>query len=129
MVNVNPIRDEESYETAMRELDGLLNAKPDEMDEDKLDVLTALIHSYEQQVHRPQIDKPEPIDVILFVMDQRGLSRTDLEPMIGERGRVSDILNRKRPLTINMIRRLSVGLNIPADLLIAEYPTANGKAA
>lgn len=129
MVNVNPIRDEKGYEAAMHELDALLNAKPGEMDEDKLDVLTALIHSYEQQHHRSQIGKPEPIDVILFVMDQRGLSRADLEPMIGERGRVSDILTRKRPLTINMIRRLSVGLDIPADLLIAEYPTAAGKAA
>jgi len=113
----------------MHELDALLSAKPGEMDEDKLDVLTALIHSYEQQHHRPQIGKPEPIDVILFVMDQRGLSRADLEPMIGERGRVSDILTRKRPLTINMIRRLSVGLDIPADLLIAAYPTAAGNAA
>jgi HTH-type transcriptional regulator/antitoxin HigA len=129
MVNVNPIRDEKDYDAAMRDLDSLLSAAPGETDEDKIDVLTALVHSYEQQHHRPQIGKPEPVDVILFVMDQRGLSRSDLEPMIGERGRVSDILNRKRPLTITMIRRLSAGLNIPADLLIAEYPTASGKAA
>lgn len=92
--------------------------------------MTALIHSYEQQHHRPRIGKPEPIDVILFVMDQKGLTRSDLEPMIGERGRISDILNRKRPLTITMIRRLSAGLGIPADLLIAEYPTTTqGRAA
>ena len=129
MVNVSPIRTEEDYDAAMRELDALLRAAPSEPNEDKLDVLTALIHSYEQQYHRPQIGKPEPVDLILFVMEQRGLSRSDLEPMIGERGRVSDILNRKRPLTIAMIRRLSAALNIPADLLIAEYPTESGKAA
>ncbi len=129
MVSVTPIRDEEGYDAAMRELDALLCVPSDERDEDKIDVLTALVHVYEQRHHRPRIGKAEPIDVVLFIMDQRGLSRADLEPMIGERGRVSDILNRKRPLTIAMIRRLSHGLNIPADLLISEYPTVSGKAA
>ncbi len=128
MVMVSPIRNEEDYRAAMDELDALLCGGTDEVDEDKLDVLTALIHSYEQQHHRPQIGRPEPIEVILFVMEQRGLSRSDLQPMIGERGRISDVLNRRRPLTIGMIRRLSAGLNIPADLLIAKYPT-HGKVA
>ena len=121
MVNVKPIRTEKDYDDAMRELDALLSSSV--LDEDKVDVLTVLIHAFEQQHHRPEISAPEPIDVILFVMEQRGLTRADLQPMIGERGRVSDILTRKRPLTIGMIRRLSAGLNIPADLLIAEYPT------
>lgn len=126
MVNVNPIRSEEDYNEAMRELDALLSSSSH--DEDKIDVLTTLVHAYEQQHHRPQIGRSEPIDIILFVMEQRDLTRADLQPMIGERGRISDVLTRKRPLTITMIRRLSAGLGIPADLLIAEYPT-HGKVA
>ncbi len=121
--NIKPIRNEDDYNNAINDLEALLNAPGDAGVEDQIDILTTLIHAYEQQHHRPLIGKANPIDVILFVMDQRGFSRADLEPMIGERGRVSDILTRKRPLTIAMIRRLSSGLGIPADLLIAEYPT------
>jgi HTH-type transcriptional regulator/antitoxin HigA len=119
MVNVEPIRTEQDYENALCELECLIDDPA--KNTDKIDVLTALIHSFEAQHHRPLFKKADPIDVILFVMEQRDLTRADLEPLIGSRGRVSDILTRKRPLTIHMIRRLSAGLNIPADLLITDY--------
>ncbi len=79
-----------------------------------------LVEVYEKQ-HYP-IEAPDPIDFLNYVMETRGLARKDLEPYIGPRGRVSDILNRVRPLTLDMIRRLSAGLGLPAAVLIKDYP-------
>jgi len=93
---------------------------PDKTPEsDKLEVLVMLVEKYEAR-HHP-IPAPDPIDFLSYVMETRGLTRKDLEPYIGSRGRVAEILNRARPLTLSMIRRLSEGLKLPADVLIADY--------
>ena len=85
----------------------------------RLEVLTLLIQEYERE-HYP-IPDPEPIDLLLHVMDARGLTRKDLEPFIGSRARVAEVLNRVRPLSLEMIRRLSTGLGLPAEVLIQPY--------
>jgi HTH-type transcriptional regulator / antitoxin HigA len=89
---------------------------------DRLDILTTLIEAYEA-AHFP-IEAPDPVNAILFMMGQKQLSRRDLEPAIGSRARVAEILNRRRPLTLPMIRALSVVLDIPADVLIQPYETS-----
>jgi HTH-type transcriptional regulator/antitoxin HigA len=86
---------------------------------DRLDVLALLVEHYEK-THFPIAD-PDPIEFIEHVMESRGLSRKDLEPIIGPRGRVADILNRTRPLTLEMIRRLVSQLNLPAEVLVKPY--------
>lgn len=123
MVTIKPIRSEEDYETALQEIDGLMDAGLDTPEGERLDVLVTLVQAYEAE-HYP-IGLPDPIALILFVMEQRGLERADLEPMIGGRGRVSEVLNRQRPLTLSMIRRLHTGLGLPAEALVMEYPLMN----
>lgn len=113
---VKPIRTEADYERAMREVKRLWGAKLGTPDGDRLDVLATLIDAYESE-HFP-IDPPDPIEAIRFRMEQHGLTRKDLEPMIGSRTRVSEVLSRKRNLSIAMIRRLHEGLGIAADVLI-----------
>ena len=83
--------------------------------------LQTLIEVYEAR-HYP-IPAPDPIAAILFMMEQKGLTRRDLQPEIGSRGRISEILNRKRPLTLPMVRALSALLDIPTDVLVQEYKT------
>lgn len=94
-------------------------------DGDRLDILATLIDVYESQ-HHP-MDPPDPIEAIKFRMEQQGLTRKDLEPMIGPRNRVADILNRRRSLSIEMIRQLHDRLGISADVLIR--PSRNDKTA
>jgi HTH-type transcriptional regulator/antitoxin HigA len=122
-MEIRPIRTEDDYRSALIEASALMDAEGETLEGDRLDVLATLIEAYEA-VHYP-IDAPDPIAAIEFMMEQKGLSRRDLEPAIGGRGRVSEILNRKRPLTLPMIRALSALLDLPAELLIREYPTAS----
>ena len=86
---------------------------------EQLDVLTLLIEDYE--VRNFPIEPPDPIEFLLYIMEQRGLARKDLEPFIGSRARVAEVLNRVRPLSLEMIRSLSEGLNLPADVLVKRY--------
>ena len=127
MVDVSPIRTEEAYDAALEEIGRLLEAEPGSPEYDRLDVLSTLVEAYEA-IHYP-MEAPDPIALIEFVMEQRGLRRVDLEPMIGGRGRVSEVLNRKRPLTLEMIRRLHDGLGLPADALVRPYPLGSEQAA
>ncbi len=113
------IRTRKEYHVALAEVDRLWDAPANSPDGDKLDVLALLIEQYER-AHFPIAD-PDPIDFLAHVMEARGLTRKDLEPYIGPRGRVSDILNRVRPLTLDMIRTLAEGLNLPAEVLIRPY--------
>jgi HTH-type transcriptional regulator / antitoxin HigA len=122
-MEIRPIRTEEDYRSALSEASALMEAEDGTPAGDRLDVLATLIEAYEAE-HYP-IETPDPIAAIEFMMEQKGLSRRDLEPAIGGRGRVSEILNRKRPLTLPMIRALSVLLDLPAELLIKEYPIAS----
>jgi HTH-type transcriptional regulator / antitoxin HigA len=114
--HIRPIRSAADYEAALAQVESLWGAKLGTPEGDTLDVLATLIDSYESE--RFPFDLPDPVDAIQFRMEQQGLTRKDLEPMIGSRTRVSEILNRKRGLSIEMIRRLHAGLGIPADVLI-----------
>jgi len=115
-ITVRPIRGERDYEAALEEVEGLMDAEPGSPEGDRLDVLVTLIEAYEAR--RWAIGAPDPIAAIEARMEQQDLVRRDLEPMIGSRARVSEVLTGKRALTLPMIRRLSVGLGLPADVLI-----------
>ncbi|ASC05923.1 transcriptional regulator [Gluconobacter thailandicus F149-1 = NBRC 100600] len=114
--DLKPIRSEADYDAALEEVGRLWGAKSGTPDGDRLDVLATLIDAYEAK-HHP-IDPPDPVEAIRFRMEQQGLTRKDLEPMIGPRNRVADVLNRKRGLSIDMIRQLHDGLGISAEVLI-----------
>jgi HTH-type transcriptional regulator / antitoxin HigA len=118
-MEIRPIRDEADYEAALKEIERLFNAVPGTPEADRLDVWVTLVEAYEICHHR--IPTPDPIEAIEYEMERRGLARKDLEPYIGSRFRVSEVLNRRRPLSLRMIRQLSAGLGIPAHLLVQEY--------
>jgi HTH-type transcriptional regulator/antitoxin HigA len=113
---VRPIRTKRDYESALKEAERLWGAKAGTRDGDRLDVLATLIDAYESE-HYP-MDPPDPIEAIKFRMEQRGLTRKDLEEIIGTRTRIAEVLNRKRGLSIAMIRRLHERLGISAEVLI-----------
>lgn len=114
--DVRPIRTKRDYEAALKEAERLWGAKAGTRDGDRLDVLATLIDAYESE-HYP-MDPPDPIEAIKFRMEQRGLTRKDLEEIIGTRTRIAEVLNRKRGLSIAMIRRLHEHLGISAEVLI-----------
>jgi len=116
MADIRPIRSEADHDAALAEIERLWGAQSGTPEGDRLDVLATLVDAYESS-HYP-FDPPDPVDAILFRMEQQGLSRKDLEPFIGSRARVAEVLGRKRGLSIEMIRRLGEGLGIPADILI-----------
>lgn len=116
MADVKPIRNEVDYEVAMAEVEALWGAKSGTPKGDRLDVLATLIDAWES-VHYP-FESPDPIEAIKFRMEQQGLTRKDLEGIIGSRARIAEVLDRKRGLSIAMIRRLNAELNIPAEILI-----------
>jgi len=123
--DIKPIRTKKDYEGALAEVERLWGAKLGTPDGDRLDVLATLIDAYES-IHDP-IDPPDPIEAIKFRMEQQGLTRKDLEGLLGTRTRVAEVLNGRRGLSINMIRRLHEKLGIPAEVLIR--PTRRRKAA
>ena len=118
-MEIRPIKTEADYRAALDEIERLFDATPDTPEGDRLEVLTTLVKAYEEEHYA--IPLPDPIEAIQYYMESRGLTRRDLEPYIGSRGRVSEVLNRKRPLSIEMIRRLHTGLGIPAEVLIQPY--------
>jgi HTH-type transcriptional regulator/antitoxin HigA len=118
-MELKPIKTKAEYKAALREVEALFDAPEGTPKADKLEVLAMLVEKYEAK-HYP-IPAPDPIDFLNYAMEARGLTRKDLEPYIGSRGRVAEVLNRARPLTLAMIRRLSEGLGLPADVLIADY--------
>lgn len=120
-MEIHPIKTEADYLRALGEVERLWNADPGTPDGDYVDVLSTLIEAYEAR-HHP-IAAPDPIAAIEFMIEQKGLTRRDLEPAIGSRGRVSEVLNRKRPLTLPMVRSLTALLQIPTDILVQPYET------
>jgi HTH-type transcriptional regulator/antitoxin HigA len=110
-MNVHPIRTEADYDTALNEVEELWGSKAGTPDGERLDVLLVLIDDYESKHHA--IDPPDPVEAIRFRMEQMNLTRKDLEPLIGPRGRVAEVLNRRRPLSLAMIRSLHQKLHIP----------------
>lgn len=115
-MRIRPIRSEADYDAAVARIRQLMGAAPGSEAGDELEILATLVDAWEARNF--PIDAPDPTVVLSFVLEQQGLTRKDLEPMIGSRARVSEILSGKRELTLRMIRRLAAGLGIPAELLI-----------
>lgn len=124
-MEIKPVKTKAAYRAALKEIESLMTARPNSPEGERLDMLVTLVEAYERK-HFP-MDLPDPVAAITFVMEQRGLSVKDLEPMLGRRNRVYEVLNRKRPLTLKMIWRLHKGLGIPAESLIR--PSADSEAA
>lgn len=118
-MDIKPIKTQADYEAVLQEIEALFEAKPGTPEGDRLEILSTLVEAYEEQ-HYP-ISAPDPIEAIRYYMESRGLSRRDLEPYVGSRARVSEVLNKKRPLSLTMIRNLHEGLGIPAEVLIQPY--------
>ena len=118
-MDIKPIRTESDYRETLKEVEGLMSAEKNTPEGEKLDVLVTLIEVYESKHY--SLGFPDPIEAIKFEMAQKGLTAKDLEPMIGKRNRVYEILNRKRTLTLNMIRGLHEKLGIPVESLIKQY--------
>jgi HTH-type transcriptional regulator/antitoxin HigA len=117
-MDIKPIKTERDYRNVLKEIEAIMDAKANTPEGDRLDVLATLAEAWEEKHHA--IDAPDPVRAIEFAMEQRGMNRRDLEPYIGSRARVAEVLNHKRGLTLAMIRRLHTGLGIPADVLIGQ---------
>ena len=119
-MEVNAIRTDADYRAALREVSALIDLDPDREspEGERLEVIGTLVQAYEAE-HHP-IDPPDPIEAIRFRMEQSGMAVRDLVPYIGPLNRVYEVLARKRPLTLHMIRRLNKGMGIPADVLIGQ---------
>ena len=119
MSTIHLIRTKADYRAALKRIEVLWDAPMKSPEADELEVLSLLVEAYEKEhITMPQVD---PVSLLLHVMEARELTRKDLQPFIGTRARVAEVLNRVRPLSLEMIRRLAAGLDLPADLLIAGY--------
>lgn len=115
-MNIKPIKTRKDYQQALKEIEGLMGARRNSPEGDKLDVLVTLVQAYEAAQF--PLEAPTPIEAIRLVMEQRGLTPRDLEPYIGKRNRVYEVLNGRRPITMAMAYKLHHGLNIPAESLL-----------
>jgi HTH-type transcriptional regulator/antitoxin HigA len=115
-MRIKPIRTEREHKIALNEIEKLFDAKPNTVNGDRLEVLVTLVEVYEEQHHK--IELPDAVAAIEYWMESRGLTRKDLERYIGSRARVSEVLNRRRALSLEMIRKLHDRLKIPAEILI-----------
>ena len=118
-MNIRPIKNEQDYANALSRIESLMSAKPNTPEMDELEVLTTLVEAYEEKFYN--IDAPDPIEAIKFRMEQEGLKQKDLVAIVGSKSRVSEILNKKRKLTIEMIRNLHKQLHIPIESLFLDY--------
>jgi len=115
-MNIKPIKNKKDYDSALKRIESLMDAKRNSPDFDELEVLSILVEKYEDE-HFP-VKSPDPIESIKFRMEQMGLSQSDLVPVIGSRSKVSEVLSGKRSLSVRMIRALHESLKIPAEVLI-----------
>ena len=120
-MNIKPIKNEKDYVRTLSYIESLMDAKPNTPQMDELEVLTTLVEAYEEQHYK--IEMPDPIEAIKFRMEQEGLKQKDLVAIVGSKSRVSEILNKKRKLTIDMIRNLHTQLHIPIESLFLDYKT------
>ncbi|MEN4045017.1 MULTISPECIES: helix-turn-helix domain-containing protein [Sulfurimonas] len=120
-MNIKPIKNEQNYNEALQRIENLMSAKPNTPEMDELEVLTTLVEAYEEKHYK--IEAPDPIEAIKFRMEQEGLKQKDLVSIVGSKSRVSEILNKKRKLTIEMIRNLHKQLHIPVESLFLDYKT------
>lgn len=119
-MNIRPIHTQKDYEETLERISFLMDAELTQSRKDELEILTTLVENYERSQNY-ELDLPDPIEAIMFRMEQEGLTRKDMERIIGGRGRISEILSKKRSLTLNMIRKLNEKLDIPAHALIKPY--------
>ena len=117
-MNIKPIKTKVDYRAALKEIEALMTARAGSPEVERLDILVTLVEAYEKRHFH--FDLPDPVEAIKFRMEQMALAPKDLVPMIGQINRVYEVLNRKRPLTLQMIRRLHQKLGIPAESLIKE---------
>jgi len=120
-MNIKPIKTEKDYTNTLSQIESLMDAKPNTSQMDELEVLTTLVEAHEEQHYK--IEAPDPIEAIKFRMEQEGLKQKDLVTIVGSKSRVSEILNKKRKLTIEMIRNLHKQLHIPIESLFLDYKT------
>jgi len=118
-MEIKPIRTEADYQATLKEIEKLMEAQPATPKGDRLEVLVTLAEAYEAR-HYPIPEPNDPVAVLEYYMESRGLTRSDLIPYLGSKERVSEVLNRKRGLSLEMIRRLHAGLGIPADLIMGK---------
>ena len=118
-MNIKPIKTEQDYQEALNRLEVIFDAKKGSPEGDELEILGLLIEKYESMYF--PIDLPDPIEAIKFRMEQMGYTQSDLVKIIGLKSRVSEILNKKRKLTLEMIRKIHVALNIPTEILVQSY--------
>lgn len=118
-MEIRPIRTEADYEAALRRIEGLMNAEVDTPEGDELDVLATLVEAYEER-HYP-IDAPDPVEFIKNVMEFRGIEQSGLATVLDSRPRASEILNKRRPLTLDQIRRIAAAWQLPTDPLVGKY--------
>ncbi|WOD09201.1 DNA-binding protein [Marinomonas sp. GJ51-6] len=119
-MNIKPIKNDDDLASAVLRMRSLRSAQPNTPEGDEIEILAALVEAYEEKHH--DIEAPDPIEAIKFRMDQMGLKDADLTQFVGQRSRVSEVLNKKRALSLKMIRSLHQGLNIPLDALVKDYP-------
>jgi len=118
-MNIKPIKTEKDYKKTLKRLEVIFDARPGTKDGDELDILAILIERYENEHY--SIEAPDPIEAIKFRMQQMGYKQKDLEAIIGHKGHVSEILNKKRKLSLEMIRKFNEKLDIPLSILIKAY--------
>jgi HTH-type transcriptional regulator/antitoxin HigA len=129
-MEIKPIRNEVDYKAALIEIENLLESQPGTPEGDRLDVLVTLVEAYEAK-HYPIPEPDDPVQVLEYYMESRGLTRSDLIKYMGSKERISEVFNRKRGLSLRMIQLLHTGLGIPADLLIGKRTrkvTSSGKS-
>jgi len=119
IMNIKPIKTEQDYDLALERLEMIFDAEPNTEEGDELEILSILIEKYEEE-HFP-IEFPDPIEAVQFRIEQLGYSQNDLAEIIGLKSRASEILNKKRKLSLSMIRKLTEKLNIPSEVLIQPY--------
>lgn len=118
-MNIRPIKTKRDHANALKRIEQLMAAKANSPEGDELDVLVTLVEAFEARHYA--IDAPDPIAAIQHRMEALGMERKDLEPLLGSKSRVSEVLNRKRKLTMDMVRTLHVKMNLPAEALIQDY--------
>jgi HTH-type transcriptional regulator / antitoxin HigA len=116
-MEINPIRNDKDHAAALREIEGLWGSAPDTEDGDKLDILVTLVERYEDR-RWSSSDDSDPIDLLHYAIEELGHSQAELAELLGSRSRASELLNRRRPLTVEMIYKISEAWKIPADLLV-----------
>lgn len=120
-MHIKPLHTNDDYENALKRIELIMDAQPDCDEFDELDILSTLVESFEERNF--PMETPNPIDAIKFRMEQLGIDRSDLQEILHcGRGRISEVLNKKRPLSLDMIRAFTHELHIPSDVLVKEYP-------